>query len=140
MFVVLDTNHFSELVHETPLGLRLQHRLLEADCDAFTTVITAQEVMQGWIADINRHAAGREQITAYRHFLVALKAMEFFTILPFDGEEAEHFHRLRAEHRRAGTMDLKIAAICVSHDALLLTRNLADFTDLPGLRVENWLD
>ncbi len=140
MFVVLDTKHLSELVHETPLGLRLQQRLLETDCDAFTTVITAQEVMQGWIADINRHAPGRDQVTAYRHFLVALKAMELFTILPFDDEEAERFHHLRAVRRRTGTMDLKIAAICVSHDALLLTRNLADFTDLAGLRVENWLD
>lgn len=34
-------------------------------------------------------------------------------------------------------MDLKIAAICLAHDAMLLTRNVADFS---GLRVENWLD
>lgn len=96
--------------------------------------------MQGWIADINRHASGRAQVTAYRHFLIALKAMELFTILPFDDEDAEQFHRLRVAQRRTGTMDLKIAAICVSHDAILLTRNLADFIGLPGLRVENWLD
>lgn len=38
------------------------------------------------------------------------------------------------------TMDLKIAATCLVHDATLLTRNLADFKNIPGLRVENWLD
>ena len=36
-------------------------------------------------------------------------------------------------------IDLKIAAICLVHDALLLTRNLVDFEKVPGLRVENWL-
>jgi len=38
------------------------------------------------------------------------------------------------------TQDLKIACICLAHDATLLTRNLADFKPVPGLRVENWLD
>ncbi len=37
-------------------------------------------------------------------------------------------------------MDLKIAAITLAHDALLLTRNIADFERVPGLRAENWLD
>lgn len=36
-------------------------------------------------------------------------------------------------------MDLRIAAICLVHDALLLTRNTRDFA-FPGLRQENWLD
>jgi len=36
--------------------------------------------------------------------------------------------------------DFKIACICLAHDATLLTRNLADFKPIPGLRVENWLD
>jgi predicted nucleic acid-binding protein len=37
-------------------------------------------------------------------------------------------------------MDLKIAAICIAHDATLLTRNVGDFNGLDGLPVENWLD
>ncbi|MFN0078159.1 MAG: type II toxin-antitoxin system VapC family toxin [Prosthecobacter sp.] len=37
-------------------------------------------------------------------------------------------------------MDLKIAAICLAHDAMLLTRNLSDFDQIPGLRVENRLE
>ena len=40
----------------------------------------------------------------------------------------------------ASLTDLKIAAICLAHDATLLTRNLVDFEKVPGLRVENGLD
>ncbi len=61
-------------------------------------------------------------------------------ILPFADAAADAFHRLRDARVRAGTMDLKIAAICMAHDATLLTRNLVDFDKVPGLRVENWLD
>jgi tRNA(fMet)-specific endonuclease VapC len=35
-------------------------------------------------------------------------------------------------------MDLKIAAIALTRDATLLSRNLADFTRIPKLRVEDW--
>ena len=36
-------------------------------------------------------------------------------------------------------MDLKIASIVLVHDATLLSRNLRDFRQVPGLRVEDWL-
>ena len=36
-------------------------------------------------------------------------------------------------------MDLKIACIALVHNALLLSANLRDFQQVPGLRVENWL-
>jgi hypothetical protein len=39
---------------------------------------------------------------------------------------------------QAGTMDSKIAAIVVSRDATLLSRNLADLRQVPGLQVEDW--
>ena len=62
------------------------------------------------------------------------------SILPFDESAARVFENLRHQRLRSGTMDLKIAAICLAHDGLLLTRNLSDFEKVPGLRVENWLD
>jgi tRNA(fMet)-specific endonuclease VapC len=37
-----------------------------------------------------------------------------------------------------GTLDLKIAVIVLAHVATLLTRNLADFRKVPGLRIEDW--
>ena len=36
-------------------------------------------------------------------------------------------------------MDLKIAATALVHGALLLSANLRDFRQVPGLMVEDWL-
>lgn len=140
MFVILDTNHYRELVHETEVGSRLQKRITESEADVFTTVVTAQEVTQGWIAAINRKPAGREQVAFYELFIQALRSLERVVILPFDHQAADVFHEFPTRLRRIGTMDLKIAAIAKSHGALLLSRNLLDFQHVPGLRVENWLD
>lgn len=52
---------------------------------------------------------------------------------------ADHFVRLRKSHLRIGTQDLKIACTALAHDALLLSANLCDFEQVPGLRVEDWL-
>jgi tRNA(fMet)-specific endonuclease VapC len=37
-------------------------------------------------------------------------------------------------------MDLKIACIVLAHHATLLTRNSTDFSQVQGMRFENWLD
>jgi len=140
MFVVFDTNHFREVVHQTRLFERLDRRMIDARADAFTTIITVHEITQGWAAEINRRKPGWEQLQPYRQFQQAIDAFSKITILPFDEDAVETFHRLRAQRLKVGTMDLKIAAIVLSHSALLLSRNLVDFQKVPGLRVENWLD
>jgi tRNA(fMet)-specific endonuclease VapC len=57
----------------------------------------------------------------------------------FDEAAAQEFERLRKLRVRIGTMDLKIAAIALANDALLLSANLRDFKKVPGLRIESWI-
>jgi len=140
MIAVLDTNHFTELIRQSPEGSRLLQRLREREATAFTTVVNAQEVTEGWCACINRQRAGTGQVRAYAQFKNSLQLLVELSLLDFDAEAAAHFHRLQASRLRIGTMDLKIAAICLAHDTLLLSRNLRDFQPVPGLNVENWLD
>jgi tRNA(fMet)-specific endonuclease VapC len=51
---------------------------------------------------------------------------------------ANVFSRLRASRVRIGTQDLKIAAMALANDALLLSANLRDFSQVRDLRVEDW--
>ena len=141
MFAILDTNHLRELVSDTSLpGHRLRDRIKAAEVEVFTGIVVIEEAMQGWMALLNRHASGPGQVTVYAQMQATLEAAMKLGVLPFDLDSATLFVGLRHAFRRTGTMDLKIAAICLAHDAMLLTRNLSDFQHIPGLRVENWLD
>jgi tRNA(fMet)-specific endonuclease VapC len=52
------------------------------------------------------------------------------------------FDRLRQNKRlkKIGRGDLLIASIALAHRATLVTRNVRDFRQIPGLQVENWAD
>ena len=60
-------------------------------------------------------------------------------LLHFDEETMRTYARVRGELRRQrqpiGEGDLLIAATALTYDADLVTRNLKDFTRVPGLRL-----
>ena len=62
--------------------------------------------------------------------------------LPFDSECAAHAARIRAELEAAGTPigphDTLIAATALRHQATLVTRNVREFSRVPGLQWVNW--
>jgi tRNA(fMet)-specific endonuclease VapC len=58
--------------------------------------------------------------------------------VPFDIRAAEQFQQLRKQYPRLDTMDLKIAAIALTNNAILLTRNQKDFGQIQGLNIEDW--
>jgi tRNA(fMet)-specific endonuclease VapC len=59
-------------------------------------------------------------------------------VRPFDDAAAAVFESLRAHGVRVGTMDLRIASIAMANNLTVLTRNLVDFEQVPGLKVEDW--
>jgi tRNA(fMet)-specific endonuclease VapC len=140
MLVVLDTNHFRELQENSTAGKRLIERIESAHADVFTCIVAVEETVQGWLSLLKRKAPGKDQVQIYTRLQRDLTTLIKLVILPFDDEAAEAFQKQRRLRPQMGTMDLKIAAICLAHDALLLTRNLADFKDIVELQVANWLD
>ena len=63
-------------------------------------------------------------------------------IVPIDQAASVEFERLRAisKYRKIGRADLLIASITLANKATLVTRNKRHFKQIPGLRVENWVD
>jgi tRNA(fMet)-specific endonuclease VapC len=64
-------------------------------------------------------------------------------VLPFDEACAEEFGRIRSHLLRRGLganrVDLMIAAVAVHHDLTLVTHNTADYQQIPGLRLDDWI-
>ena len=138
--IVLDTDHMSVLErHEWPAVDHLLSRLAAMPpSEVMTTVISYEEQMRGWMAYIAQARSMAQQITAYGRLLSHLENYRRIPVLGFDEAAAMVFQRLRRRHRRIGTMDLKIAAIVLSREAMLLSRNLNDFSQIPNLPVEDW--
>lgn len=65
--------------------------------------------------------------------------IQSIAVLDFDANAAEHYGMIVREVgvKRRG-FDRLIAAHARSRDLTLVTNNERDFTDVPGLRVENW--
>ena len=138
--VVLDTDHLSVLERNTAPGsttLRAHLARLSPD-EVVTTIISYEEHMQGWMAYLAQSRSVAQQVVAYGRLRQHLDNYRRIPILEFDEAAAVVFQRLRRSRRHIGTMDLKIAAIVLSRDALLLSKALADFGQVPGLQVEDW--
>lgn len=95
--------------------------------------------MRGWMPEIKRRREFHEQVVAYDRLAEVFDFFKKWQLLPFDARAANECRLLQQQKVRIGTQDLKIAAIALVHNALLLSVNLRDFDKVPGLRVENWL-
>jgi tRNA(fMet)-specific endonuclease VapC len=139
--IVLDTNYVSLLQYpEGGPASALRDRLMASpDRDIVTTAITPEEQMRGWLSAIHSQRDVQRQVKYYERLIGLFRFFADWRILPFDDLAANMFKSLRRQRVRVGTMDLKIAAIVLVHDATLLTTNLRDFERVPGLRVEDWL-
>ena len=138
--IVLDTDHLSVLERSDQPGAGvLRARLADLPpAEVVTTIISYEEQMRGWMAYLARTRSVAQQVEAYRRLLQHLDNYRRIPVLAFDEAAAVAFQQFRRARLRIGTMDLKIAAIAVSRDATLLSRNLADFRQVPGLQVEDW--
>jgi tRNA(fMet)-specific endonuclease VapC len=138
--IVLDTDHLSELERRgSAKGTRLLQRLqLQSDPIA-ATVVSIEEQFRGRLAGINRVPSGPKQVHPYWRLVELIAFYSGWSILPFDQPAVQRFLDLTAAKIRIGTMDLKIAAIVLVHQATLLPANLRDFRQVPGLLVEDWL-
>ena len=67
--------------------------------------------------------------------------MRGLPVLPFDASAAVVYGRIIAQcgWARGRDYDRMIAAHAISSHSILVTNNLADFTDIPGLSTENWV-
>jgi tRNA(fMet)-specific endonuclease VapC len=138
--VVLDTDHLTLLERRESTG----SRILEARLDRLnagsrtTTIVTYEEQTRGWMAYVAAARTVAEEIKAYARLKTHLHSFRNIHILDFDEQAGVEYQRLRQSRIRIGAMDLKIAAIVLTHDATLLSKNLSDFRKVPGLKVADW--
>ncbi|HEY2250976.1 MAG TPA: type II toxin-antitoxin system VapC family toxin, partial [Planctomycetaceae bacterium] len=138
--ILLDTNHLTVLIDDRDakhVKLRQQFDAVHDDLIS-TTVVSVEEQCRGWLAIANRESNVMRQVLPYTRLAKLFNHLGDWEIVLFDTVAAGEFLRLRRQRIRIGTQDLKVSAIALVNDALLLTANTRDFEKVPGLRVENW--
>ncbi len=137
--LILDSDHMSLLEWGAEESGLLRERLADVPPkDVVTTIISYEEQMRGWMTYVARARSAAQQLEAYRRLRRHLDNYRQVVVLDFDEDAAREFEQLRRAKIRIGTMDLRIAAISLSQNATLLTRNAADFSRIPGLKFEDW--
>jgi tRNA(fMet)-specific endonuclease VapC len=98
-----------------------------------------EEGLRGWLEQVHRARQKRDEA----RLAASLKRLEEFhtlvrqlPILDYSPAAQGLFSQLGAGRGNRDRNDLRIAAICLAHGVPLLTRNIRDFDDIPGLTVE----
>nr|WP_265338631.1 type II toxin-antitoxin system VapC family toxin [Nodularia sp. LEGE 04288] len=137
---MLDTDHISFLQRRSSSEFsRLTLRMAQHPITDFAlSVVSFHEQVLGAHNFINRSQTNRDITRGYTLLLEILESFATAPILPFDAGAIAVFEELREQKVRIATMDLRIAAIAISRNLVLLTRNIGDFGKIPGLVTENW--
>ncbi len=129
---LLDTNILSDLVRH-PQGTVAKRIALEGEKSICTSLIVAGELRFGAIK------RGSEQLTIQLEAI--LSALE---ILPLEEPVDRRYGELRAYLEKQGIPigpnDMFIAAHALALDCAVITANVSEFSRVPGLIVENWLE
>lgn len=136
---VLDTDSLSLLERGNP---KIQERLRQVNADSVPiSIVTAEEKMKGRLVSINS-LSGIERIdrlaVAYRDLQSSLEDLQTLPILPFSELASYRYRDLLQQKIRVGSHDLRIAAIVLSVEGILVTRNRHDFEKVPGLQMDDW--
>lgn len=112
------------------------------DPDVGITIITKGEVLRGRIDYLLKAQTGTDLLKAQSLLFRTEELLNQLLIVPVTQRAAEQFDQLRtvSKLQKIGRADLLIASIALSHQAVLVTRNLRHFRQIPDIRVVNWVD
>ena len=127
--IVLDTNVLSELMRSQPDTLVLRWIGAYKATDLFITALTKAEILYG----LELLPKGKRR-AALKKAAISMFDLDFARrILPFDKDAAQKFAMVAANRKKIGRpisqIDAQIAAIALSHNATLATRNVSDFEE-----------
>jgi tRNA(fMet)-specific endonuclease VapC len=129
---LLDTNVLSDLI-KSPQGEAAQRIASAGEGSVCTSIVVAAELRNGAEKKDSSKLAERVELL--------LSAVE---VLPLEAPADRHYGQIRNYLEKQGTPtdpnDLLIAAQARALELTLVTANTQEFSRVPNLRMENWLN
>jgi tRNA(fMet)-specific endonuclease VapC len=98
--------------------------------------------MQGRFRAIFTAADADQLERASRRLQESASQFNTLSIVPINHAVADQFGALSANKKlkRMGRRDISLASVALAEQAVFFSRNVRDFSLVPGLRCENWAD
>ncbi len=136
---LLDTDHVSILERQgAEFPVVLANMARHPDEDVGVSVVSVQEQARGCLNLINQAKTPTQLLRGYELLYQVIDFFRGHPLVPFDPPALAEFDQLKALRLGIGTLDLRIAAIARSRGLTVVSRNLSDFGQVPGLKVEDW--
>lgn len=137
---ILDTDTISHL-HAGNMNV-VENLKKSDDSDIRITIITRIELLRGRFEFLLKASAKEELIRAQRLLDRTEKLLTQIPVLPMNEEAGIQFEKLKKikKMKKIGRADILIASIVLSNKAVLVTRNIRHFRQIPNLSVTNWVD
>ncbi|MEC4819432.1 MAG: type II toxin-antitoxin system VapC family toxin [Scytonema sp. PMC 1069.18] len=136
---ILDTDHASLFLagNKSIITAVAKH-----STDVAITVITVQELFNGWVGRLNHPAQAKNITQTYTRLWETTEVIKVITVLNFDKNAEDCYEILRKSSQELAKnkmeKDLRIASIALTQNAVIVTRNQKDFSQVPNLKIENW--
>ena len=146
--IILDTQHISQLQligTDSDIKAEIPPRTIAGAKKSGSPIISPYEQLREYLArdQCDEHSARRADPRVQRR---SVELLDYLCRLEWTHPalSTEAAAEILSEFtpqliRRIGPRDSRIAAIALANDATLLSANLRDFQQVPGLRVEDWL-
>ena len=141
MLYMFDTNVLSEhLKGNTRIVDRAAALGLE-DAIAISNIAWF-EIIRGRVSSLTTADAADQLLLAQSRLNRDLDGLDRFRIHDVSEAVARQFELLRTNKKikKIGRNDLLIACIALANKAVLVTRNVKDFANVPGLTLQNWFE
>lgn len=128
---IIDSDLLIAIVNKSQDAEEKMRELMDSEDYLGTTVFNVQEVVYGILDSKDK-----------KNYVRTLDFLKSFNILGYGlesalkGAEIDHYLEKKGSH--IGFMDTMIAAVCLSNNASIITRNVKHFSLVPGLIVEGW--
>ena len=109
--------------------------------EQFVPIIAIEEILRGRLNAVRQAESGQGKLdlsSSYLFLELTISAFRGLNMLSHSSAAETLLQKWRQQKVRGSSHDLRIAAICVTHGATLVSRNRRDFERVPGLTVEFW--
>ncbi|AMV30226.1 tRNA(fMet)-specific endonuclease VapC [Gemmata sp. SH-PL17] len=136
---LLDTDHLTLLAQQDgrEWASIVAHINTHGQENVAASVVSFHEQILGCHNQLNQARKPAQLVRWYQLMSDLLEMYAALPLVPFDDSAATMLAGL-PRSIRIGTMDLRIAAIALSRNLVVVTRNVRDFGQVPGLRIEDW--